>query len=36
MEKGNRLVKIFAPPTKKNLKTMHPRAEVIKMLISKK
>lgn len=29
MEKGNRLVKIFASKGKKNLKTTYPRAEVI-------
>lgn len=33
MENRNRLVKIFAS---KNLKTVHLRAEVIKMVISKK
>lgn len=33
-ENRNRLVKIFV--SKKNLKTEHPRAEVIKMVISKK
>lgn len=33
MENRNRLVKIFAS---KNLKTVYPRAEVIKMVISKK
>lgn len=32
-ENRNRLVKIFAS---KNLKTVHPRAEVIKIVISKK
>lgn len=32
-ENRNRLVKIFAS---KNLKTVYPRAEVIKMVISKK
>lgn len=32
-ENRNRLVKIFAS---ENLKTEHPRAEVIKMVISKK
>lgn len=32
-ENRNRLVKIFAS---KNLKTVHPRAELIKMVISKK
>lgn len=33
MENRNRLVKIFSS---KNLKTVHPRAEVIKVVISKK
>jgi hypothetical protein len=34
MEKRNKLEKVFV--SKKNLKSMHPRAEVIKMVISKK